>query len=318
MHSASSISSALFRLDVGVFQAGSPTGADPSTEPEFAGLIAAICNDDALPQRARILPRLVSFALAALIAAEILHMVAPPADRGWVALPRSPVNPPVANAATSGVDVSRILSAHLFGDLRPEPPVQDSSSAPLSVSSLSLVGTIATPIPAVGMAIIGNQGQFKVYAVGDRIGDASLHLVYLDRVVLDRHGSLELLVLPRAWPGARHSAGAPGALASAASPGDWTPGPEQPQATIVGRVANSKIEEDGSGAVLGIRVVPGQDKSTFIRSGLIGGDVVVAVNGTKLDGSDRSQEIWNQVSTGTTVTVLRRGQMQDVTLNFAP
>jgi type II secretion system protein C len=257
--------------------------------------------------------------LVALIAAEILCMIAPLSGSGAAGLPPSPPTAQPANAAAAGVDVSRIVSAHLFGNVRPEPPVQDPASAPLAASSLSLVGTIATPVPAVGMAIIGDQGQFKVYSVGDQIGDASLDLVYLDRVVLDRHGSLELLVLPRTWPGGRHSAGyPPGTLASASSPSDSTPGPEPPQATIVSQVAKSKIEEDDSGEVLGIRVVPGPDKSAFIHSGLIGGDVVVAVNGTKLDGSDHSQEIWNQVSTGTTVTVLRRGQMRDVTLNFAP
>jgi type II secretion system protein C len=299
MHSASSISSALFRLDVGVFP-------------------AAIGKQSSPPHPSRHTPRLVSLALTALIAVEILRMVAPLSGGSSAGLPNPTVTAVSANAAAEGVDVSGIVSAHLFGDVRPEGSVQDPANAPLSARGLSLVGTIATHLPAVGMAIIGDQGRFRVYSVGDRIGDASLHLVYLDHVVLDRHGSLELLVLPRGWPGARRSAGpAPGTLTSAAAPSDGTPGAEQPRASI-GQVAKSNVEEDASGAVLGIRVVPGEHRSTFIHSGLIGGDVVVAVNGTKLDASDHSQEIWNQVSTGTTVTILRRGQIKDVTLNFGP
>jgi type II secretory pathway component PulC len=108
---------------------------------------------------------------------------------------------------------------------------------------------------------------------------------------------------------------ASGALRTAASTAGASSPPEFAETAIVDKVANSIIESDAGGQMLGIRVVPGQDISAFSHSGLIGGDVVVAVNGTKLD---HSQDIWKQVSTGTPVTVLRRGKLQDITLNFAP
>jgi type II secretory pathway component PulC len=111
---------------------------------------------------------------------------------------------------------------------------------------------------------------------------------------------------------------ASGALRTAASTAGASSPPEFAETAIVDKVANSIIESDAGGQMLGIRVVPGQDISAFSHSGLIGGDVVVAVNGTKLDVPDHSQDIWKQVSTGTPVTVLRRGKLQDITLNFAP
>ena len=172
------------------------------------------------------------------------------------------------------------------------------------------------------MAIIGDPAQFKVYSVGDRLGALSLHAVYPDKVILERNGLLEALVLPRPASGAKWSVaaatpGRAGANRLAGMPAAAPPPPEALDAAIVDKVAESTVEEDTNG-MIGIRVVPGADRDTFVHSGLIGGDVVVAVNGTRLDNADASENIWKQVSTGTTVTVLRRGKTQDVTLNFAP
>ncbi len=53
-------------------------------------------------------------------------------------------------------------------------------------------------IPKHGVAIISDGGApSKVYSVGERVGGASLHSVYLDHVILDRAGALETLLLPR-------------------------------------------------------------------------------------------------------------------------
>ena len=60
-----------------------------------------------------------------------------------------------------------------------------------------LAGTIATQDPKHGVAIISDGGPSKVYSVGDNVGGASLHSVYLDHVILDRGGALETLLLPR-------------------------------------------------------------------------------------------------------------------------
>jgi len=60
-----------------------------------------------------------------------------------------------------------------------------------------LAGTIATEDPKRGVAIISDGGPAKVYSVGDNVGGATLHSVYLDHVILDRGGVLETLLLPR-------------------------------------------------------------------------------------------------------------------------
>jgi type II secretion system protein C len=281
--------------------------------------MADISSSDWLCRASRHGPKLISAVLAVLISVEIARIAATLAGINSAQPLRPPAVPSGARAASAGVDVARIVSAHLFGTAAPDPSTQDPANAPRSAASLALTGTIATPNPRQGMAIIGDQGQFKVYSVGESVGEASLHSVYLDHVILERNGSLESLVLPRPVMAAGTSlVRASGALRTVAPAAGASQSAELAETAIVDKVANSNIESDAGGQMLGIRVVPGQDISAFTHSGLIGGDVVIAVNGTKLDVPDRSQDIWKQVSTGTAVTVLRRGKLQDITLNFAP
>lgn len=95
------------------------------------------------------------------------------------------------------------------------------------------------------------------------------------------------------------------------------PGTPQPGAVAITEILAPKDETDYSGNFIGVRVTPGPDAATFIRSGLKGGDVISAINGTKLD-PEHADEMLNLLGTGTTVTVLRRNKTFDVTLNFAP
>lgn len=288
-------------------------GADPDRSP--ANLMADINIHDWLFRLNRNGPALVSSALGVLIvielargAAALVGINSPPSLRPAPA-------PSRVRAIHEGVEVARIVSAHLFGNADPE-AVQDPANAPRSAANLALSGTIATQNPKQGMAIIGDPGQFKVYSVGQLIAGASLHSVYLDHVILDRNGFLETLALPRPNVGADPSVGRAAARSSVARARPTAP-PQEQDTPFVQKVAESGEETDVQGNMIGIRVTPGADRSTFVRSGLIGGDVIVAVNGTKLD-AERGQDLWNQVSTGTTVTVIRRGKTQDVTLNFAP
>jgi general secretion pathway protein C len=273
-------------------------------------------------------PRLLSATLAALITVEMVRMVTTLA----VVHPRTPGPPPVHSApgrSVSPVDVARIVSMHLFGSVAVEPSDSDPTHAPLSTAALALTGTVATADPHLGRAILGEPGQTRVYAVGDRVGDLALRAVYPDRVILDRGGSLEALLLPRPasaaqWsvvPGSPTRPNAPPGVPTpgAAAPGATATPSNQPQEALVDKVAEWDVELDGASKPIGIRVVPGAERSTFIHSGLHGGDIIVAINGTRVDdGSDASQSLWKQVSTGARVTVLRGGSTQDVTVNFAP
>src|SRR5882724_3294319 len=142
-------------------------------------------------------PKLVSLVFAALILLQLLQV-----GYSFISKPLKSPQPVVATSATrpqrSGVDIQTVVSAHLFGVAVADPSTQDPENAPQSSANLLLAGTIATQDPKRGVAIISDAGSpSKVYSVGERIGGASLHSVYLDHVILDRAGALETLLLPR-------------------------------------------------------------------------------------------------------------------------
>ncbi len=267
-------------------------------------------------------PNLVSLALAALIAVELARIVLP-LVAGPVRSPQ-PVPARVAPArARPVVDVQRVVMAHLFGVPKVEAVVQDPANAPLSSANLVLAGTIATQDPKRGMAIISDGGPSKVYVVGDNVGGASLHSVYLDHVILDRAGALETLQLPRqiaaSAPPApvRRPAGADPRTAAAV---DNIRRLVQQDPGILDQVMRTTPSYDNvAGKLRGFRAYPGRNRAVFSRLGLKPGDLVTAINGTPLDDPQRSQEVFNTIQTSdhVTVTVERAGQKQDISLNIA-
>src|ERR1700675_3413713 len=125
-------------------------------------------------------PRLVSFALAALIAVELARIVISLLSGGPVKSPQPVLANVAPRAQRAGIDVQGVVSAHLLGVAAVDPGAQDPANAPQSTANLVLAGTIATQDPKHGVAIISDGGPSKVYSVGDRIG-----------------GALETLLLPR-------------------------------------------------------------------------------------------------------------------------
>jgi general secretion pathway protein C len=268
-------------------------------------------------------PRLVSFALAALIAVESARIVISLLSGGPVKSPQPVLANVAPRAQHAGIDVQGVVSAHLFGVAAVDPGAQDPANAPQSTANLVLAGTIATQDPKHGVAIISDGGPSKVYSVGDRIGGATLHSVYLDHVILDRGGALETLLLPRLLgPGMR------GAPVARRGSGD---------ARTVAAVENIRrmVQQDpgildqvmrvvpsydsAAGKLRGFRAYPGRNRQIFSKLGLKAGDLVTAINGTPLDDPQRGQEIFNTIQTSdhATVTIERGGQKQDITLNIA-
>jgi general secretion pathway protein C len=268
-------------------------------------------------------PWLVSLVLAALIAVELARI-------GVALLGGAPVKsvvpaPRPATAALpghSGVDAAAIQAAHLFGIAKADSAAQDPSTAPLSAANLVLAGTIATQDPRHGVAIISDGGPSKVYAVGDNVGGASLHSVYLDHVLLDRAGALETLMLPRQLPPSRAAiARVPAAPNSntAASVENLRHIVEQNPSVLNEIMRTVPSYDNQQGKLRGFRIYPGRNRSAFNGLGLRPGDLVTGINGTPLDDPQRSREVLNTIESSdrATVTIERGGQTQDITLNIA-
>jgi general secretion pathway protein C len=256
-------------------------------------------------------PRIATWILAVGLAVQAALIVT---DLGGAG--RAPRAQPVATRAPHVTDVAAITNAHLFGAA--PAPKSDDANAPQTSMPLVLTGIIAGNDPKNGLAILGASAQTaKVYAVGDSVpGGATLHSVYIERVVIERNGQLESLALPRQTGG---TARAPAAL-------------NNPNAALVERMRKTFTEQPGLIAdllrpqavrdgdkVRGFRVYPGRNRAAFTSLGLQPGDEVIAINGTPLDDLERGQEILRTLgsSSEARVTVIRNNQQQDLNLNIA-
>jgi general secretion pathway protein C len=268
-------------------------------------------------------PKLVSFVFGALILLQLLLI-----GSSLISKPLK-VPQPVAAAAPraqrSGVDIQTVVSAHLFGVAAADSSAQDPENAPQTSANLLLAGTIATQDPKRGVAIISDGGgPSKVYSVGEHVGGASLHSVYLDHVILDRGGALETLLLPRQVPPssrapavARH---VPGSDPRTVAAVDNIRRMVQQDPSILDQVMRTVASYDNAaGKLRGFRAYPGRNRAIFSKLGLKAGDLVTAINGTPLDDPQRSQDVFNTIQTSdhVTVTIERGGQKQDITLNIA-
>jgi general secretion pathway protein C len=269
-------------------------------------------------------PRLVSLALAALIAVELARIAISVLGGGPVKSPQPVLRNTRPVAPSAGLDIQGVVAAHLFGVATVDPATQDPANAPPSTANLVLAGTIATQDPKRGVAIISDGGPSKVYSVGDMVGGASLHSVYLDHVILDRSGALETLLLPRLLgpgmhgpPVVRRLGGADPRTVAAV---DNIRRMVQQDPTILDQVMRTVPSYDNTaGKLRGFRAYPGRNRQIFGKLGLKPGDLVTAINGTALDDPQRSQEVFNTIQTSdhVSVTIERGGQKQEITLNIA-
>ncbi len=268
-------------------------------------------------------PNLVSLGLAALIAVELARMAVPMLS-GPVKSPEPTLARGTQARPHPTADVQAVVSAHLFGVATADPTTQDPANAPLSSANLVLAGTIATQNPKHGIAIISSGGPSKVYSVGDNVSGASLYAVYLDRVILDRGGTLETLILPRQLPGDRSQASARrmgmGANQRTVAAVDNIRRMVQQDPGILDQVMRTVASYDNAaGKLRGFRAYPGRNRAIFNKLGLKPGDLVTAINGQPLDDPQRSQEVFNTIQTSdhVSVTIERGGQRQDISLNIA-
>jgi general secretion pathway protein C len=267
-------------------------------------------------------PKIVSFVFGALILLQLLQIALPLISKP-LKVPEPVVAPTARHAQRSGADIQTVVAAHLFGV--PAAATQDEGSAPQSSANLQLAGTIATQDPKHGVAIISEGGApSKVFSVGERIGGASLHSVYMDHVVLDRAGALETLLLPRELPPSRGgpavSRRMPGGDPRTVAAVDNIRKMVQQDPSILDQVMRTVASYDNAaGKLRGFRAYPGRNRAIFSKLGLKAGDLVTAINGTPLDDPQRSQDVFNTIQTSdhVTVTIERGGQRQDITLNIA-
>jgi general secretion pathway protein C len=272
-----------------------------------------------LDRASRTLPQALSVVLVIAIAWQLVQLLWLALDRAQPSetiLPPAPVNVP--GVARKGIDVQSIVAAHLFGVPQSEAPAQ--AEVRDTQVNLVLSAVFAANDPSKGMAIIGESAQAtKVFGVGASVRPGILlHAVHADRVILDRGGSLEQLMLPK-----QNTAGL---SINRAAP---RPSAGSQFADNIRRIAETNPTAFteivrpqpvfANGVQRGYRVYPGRNRQQFAKLGLQPGDLVLSINGTPLDDPARGMEIFNTIGTSdrVQVTVERNGQSQEMTLNTA-
>lgn len=278
-----------------------------------------------MAEASRVLPPWVALLLAILIGWQVAKMI-------WMLVPAPGVDqlPPIKSAPraetpapAAAVSVERIVDAHLFGEASAEETVVivETEDAPDTQLSLELRGTIAASDEARALAIIAERGgDERIYFVGDAIpGGATLHAVYLDRVLLRRSGRLEALRLPRDGESTPRRAAAPARPAStpparAASIQEVI---RQEPTALTEIIRPQPVFKDGQQQ--GYRVYPGRQREQFAQLGLRPGDLVTQINGMALDDPTRGMEIFRSLAdaSSVTVTIDRNGEIAMLTLDTA-
>ena len=103
-----------------------------------------------------------------------------------------------AQEQSVAININQILNANLFG--RAQPRVVEVEQEPTKETRLplELKGVFEANHPEDGAAIIAQKGKpGMLYGVGDQVpGNATLHAVHAQHVVLKRAGILETLTFP--------------------------------------------------------------------------------------------------------------------------
>jgi general secretion pathway protein C len=229
------------------------------------------------------------------------------------------------------VNVAAVINAHLFG-FEPPPPPTPKEAEPTALR-LVLSGTLATPDPSKGGAILGpGPASTKVYFVDQPVpGGARLHAIYPDRVVLERNGVLEALYLPRnRLPGMPASRQAETVASVTTDFGETTDHTEDSRREALKYARRAVVQEHPqvdqlirplarAGEFRGVEIAPLASVAAFEQLGLQTGDVLIAVNGAQLQNTQAGFAAIRSLDTmpEAHLTVIRDGTPHEIVLHTA-
>jgi len=237
----------------------------------------------------------------------------------------SPAKASVAAASVSRPPLRLTSIGQLFGSRVAEAP----AGAAATDTSLVLTGVIADADPQRGFGILGSEpNHTSLYGVGDALPDSSrLMAVYADRVEIERAGLREVLSLPLSLAATGHPAriaalangggenptppavthGHPDAETPPAPP----PAPDQSRGAAIAWTTTHLGSEktDSAGHLIGYDLTGVGEQA----GGLHSGDILVAVNGTRVTDRDRVSQLLDSEGR-MRLTVVRDGFPRVVTL----
>ena len=232
----------------------------------------------------------------------------------------------LSSGKTPAGTATRLADLHVFGEAKEQEPALDTAlTAPETQLKLTLSGVLSADDKLTARAIIGGpDGDEKPYAVGDTLpGNATLHQILVDRVILKSGGHYETLRLPEDSAGVTQ---APGMTGVATVPGPTAmPGVnlQQYRQQILNNPARlfdlvQVVPISQNGVFQGFRLGPGRDPRMLQRFGLQPGDTVTQINGIVLDDPAKGAQALQSIATASSInlTIKRGGTEQQVTVRL--
>jgi len=218
--------------------------------------------------------------------------------------------------------LSNVPALHVFGESDKEPLTSNEPIvAPETRLSLVLTGLFASNEPQKSLAIISEKnGKEDAYRIGDNLpGNATLHEIYADRVILQRLGKLETLRLKE--PAEKIEIGRTTTRTATESPDDtphtspmlkdmqemYKTDPQQ----LFQQLRITPVTEDGK--ITGYRF--SHNNREFMKEiGLTTQDIITAVNGVSVTDSGKLFAMMKDADQlgELNLTILRDGQPQDL------
>lgn len=235
--------------------------------------------------------------------------------------------------------VASLASYHLFGQT-PAGDLPNAPDAPETQLKLTLIGTAAGRDPKSGVAIIVDENnRQRAYQVGEIVGQATVDSIYRDRVVLMFQGRLETLLRPKtstadtlrspAPAGSGPYVDQPGSVnvnAIGSGPGGYV----SPTAGVSVASFDAVRAEvmanpaavmgmlspvfDGSGNLQGVKISSGNHDPLLQKAGILPSDVIVAVNGQRIDSISKGTEIANNLASANEAVIIVRREGREITL----
>jgi len=214
----------------------------------------------------------------------------------------------------------KLTSANIFG-VSDKVTVQKQTKAPETRLNLTLKGVLAAKPMNRASAIIaqGKSGKEDIYGVGDRMpGGVLIKEIHPEYVVLDRNGQLETLKLQKISGVANIKSGNKPYLKSNKSPGAAL---KEIRSSILkdptsfGDYALPVVVRE-NGKQIGYRLKPQKKGALLSELGVQSTDVIIRINGIKLDKPQNGISALRKLSTAKNLNIVVKRNGAEVPLNI--
>lgn len=229
---------------------------------------------------------------------------------------------PIINKQAQQKSFRKLTSANIFGVSERSISAQQ-SKAPETRLNLTLKGVLAAKPMSLGSAIIaqGRTGKEKTYGVGDKLpGGVKIKEIHPEYVVLERNGRLETLKLQKisgvtgfnstARPSSNLSSNRSPAAALSNIRRDILKSP----ASFGDYALPVVVKENGK--QIGYRLQPQQKGEMLAELGIQPSDIIVEINGVKLDKPQNGISALRKLSTAKNLNIVVKRNGSEIPLNI--